>query len=135
MSRTSQVKEGSTAGIAMPNLSLTLACGPYAHTDALMRDIVRVEGIDLTFLPLASPVEIFTRMFNHEFDASEMSLSYYIRHRPAGVGRASSTGRASSAPTEGEPFPLSPSPSFRCASSATASSSSTRTRACAGRKI
>lgn len=68
----------------MPNLSLTLACGPYAHTDALMRDIVRVDGIDLTFLPLASPVEIFRRMFNQEFDASEMSLSHYFRLRPAG---------------------------------------------------
>jgi 4,5-dihydroxyphthalate decarboxylase len=65
----------------MPNLSLTLACGPYAHTDALMREIVRVEGIDLRFLPIASPVEIFTRMFNQEFDASEMSLSYCIRNR------------------------------------------------------
>jgi 4,5-dihydroxyphthalate decarboxylase len=101
MSRTSQVKEGSTAGIAMPNLSLTLACGPYAHTDALMRDRVPVEGIDLTFLPLGSPVEIFTRMFNHEFDASEMSLSHYIRHRPAGLA-----SRASSAPTDGERFPF-----------------------------
>lgn len=91
----------------MPNLSLTLACGPYAHTDALMRDIVRVEGIDLTFLPIASPVEIFTRMFNKEFDASEMSLSHYIRRRPAGLaGRASSTGRASSAPTDGERCPF-----------------------------
>ena len=49
-----------------------------------MRDRVPVEGIDLTFLPLASPVEIFTRMFNQEFDASEMSLSHYIRHRPTG---------------------------------------------------
>src|SRR5919108_165690 len=74
-------------GQRMPNLSLTLACGPYAHTDALMREIVRVEGIDLTFLPIASPVEIFTRMFNEEFDASEMSLSYCIRNRPAGAGR------------------------------------------------
>jgi len=68
----------------MPNLRLTLACGPYAHTDALMRDRVPVEGIDLTFLPLASPVEIFTRMFNQEFDASEMSMSHYLRRRPAG---------------------------------------------------
>lgn len=68
----------------MPRLSLTLACGPYAHTDALLHDRVPVEGIDLTFLPLGSPVEIFTRMFNGKFDASEMSLSHYFRHRPTG---------------------------------------------------
>ena len=69
----------------MPRLSLTLACGPYAHMDPLMHDRVAVEGIDLTFLPVASPVEIFTRMLKNEaFDACEMSLSHYFRHRPAG---------------------------------------------------
>lgn len=71
--------------LVMPRLSLTLACGPYAHMDALMHDRVAVEGIDLTFLPVTSPVEIFTRMLKNEaFDACEMSLSHYFRHRPAG---------------------------------------------------
>ncbi len=69
----------------MPNLSLTLACGPYAHAAALANDTVRPEGIDLTFLPLESPPEIFTRMLaNAAFDACEMSLSHYFRHRPDG---------------------------------------------------
>lgn len=69
----------------MPRLSLTLACGPYAHTAALADDTVRPEGIDLTFLPVASPPEIFTRMLaNEAFDACEMSLSHYFRHRPQG---------------------------------------------------
>ena len=69
----------------MPNLSLTLACGPYAHTDALQHDLVPLEGIDLTFLPVESPPEIFTRMIKNEaFDACEMSLSHYFRHRSAG---------------------------------------------------
>ena len=71
----------------MPKLSLTLACGPYAHTDALEHDRVRLEGIDLTFLPLESPPEIFTRMLSNEaFDACEMSLSHYFRHRSGGAG-------------------------------------------------
>lgn len=70
----------------MPNLSLTLACGPYAHTEALASDRVRLEGIDLTFIPLESPPEIFTRMLaNEAFDACEMSLSHYFRHRPGGA--------------------------------------------------
>ncbi|HVL69683.1 MAG TPA: hypothetical protein VM364_20670 [Vicinamibacterales bacterium] len=69
----------------MPRLPLTLACGPYAHTAALENDTVRPEGIDLTFLPIESPPEIFTRMLaNEAFDACEMSLSHYFRHRPAG---------------------------------------------------
>src|SRR5918993_2822764 len=69
----------------MPKLSLTLACGPYAHTAALAADNVTLEGIDLTFLPIESPPEIFTRMLAHQaFDACEMSLSHYFRHRPQG---------------------------------------------------
>lgn len=69
----------------MSNLSLTLACGPYAHTAALADDTVSPEGIDLTFLPIESPPEIFTRMLaNEAFDACEMSLSHYFRHRPQG---------------------------------------------------
>lgn len=69
----------------MPKLSLTLACGSYAHTAALADDTVPVEGIDLTFLPIDSPPEIFTRMLaNQAFDACEMSLSHYFRHRPGG---------------------------------------------------
>ena len=69
----------------MPNIALTLACGPYAHTQALASDRVRPEGIDLTFLPIESPPEIFIRMMaNQAFDASEMSLSHYLRHRPLG---------------------------------------------------
>ncbi|MBA2306372.1 MAG: ABC transporter substrate-binding protein [Acidobacteria bacterium] len=69
----------------MPNISLTLACGPYAHTEALASDAVRLEGIDLTFLPIESPPEIFTRMMaNQAFDACEMSLSHYFRHRLSG---------------------------------------------------
>ena len=69
----------------MPKLSLTLACGPYAHTAALADDAVRLEGIELTFLPIESPPEIFTRMLAHEaFDACEMSLSHYFRHRGQG---------------------------------------------------
>jgi 4,5-dihydroxyphthalate decarboxylase len=69
----------------MPNISLTLACGPYAHTAALAADRVPLEGIDLTFIPLDSPPEIFTRMLaNEAFDACEMSLSHYFRHRSRG---------------------------------------------------
>jgi 4,5-dihydroxyphthalate decarboxylase len=70
----------------MPNLSFTLACGPYAHTEALAADRIRLEGLDLTFLPIESPPEIFTRMIaNEAFDACEMSLSHYLRHRPGGA--------------------------------------------------
>ena len=58
-------------------LPLTLACGDYDRTRALLEGDVRPEGIDLTYLRL--PVEeTFFRMLRHrEFDVAEMSLSTY----------------------------------------------------------
>ncbi|MFQ5684663.1 MAG: ABC transporter substrate-binding protein [Candidatus Binatia bacterium] len=61
----------------MAKLKLTLACGNYDRTRALMEGTVQPEGIDLNYLPLP-PGETFWRMLNNEeFDASEMSLSSY----------------------------------------------------------
>lgn len=59
-------------------LQLTLACGDYDRTRALMDGTVKPEGILLTYLPL-SPEEIFFRMIRFkEFDVAEMSLSSYF---------------------------------------------------------
>jgi 4,5-dihydroxyphthalate decarboxylase len=61
----------------MTNLRLSLACGPYDRTQALIDGSIRADGIDLTYLTL-QPAEIFWRMLQHgEFDVSEMSLSNY----------------------------------------------------------
>jgi 4,5-dihydroxyphthalate decarboxylase len=61
----------------MANLRLTLACGPYDRTQAIIDGVVRPEGIDLTYLPI-QPAEIFWRQLQYkEFDASEMSMSNY----------------------------------------------------------
>jgi len=67
---------------------LTLACGRYDRTQALIDGRVRIEGIDeLTYLALR-PGETFWRMLNHEeFDASEMSLSSYTILRSEGDER------------------------------------------------
>ena len=68
----------------MSLLPLTLACGAYDRTEALRDGVVRPEGIDLNYLAVQSPPEIFSRMIELEsFDASEMSLSQYLtmRHR------------------------------------------------------
>lgn len=69
----------------MNNLSLTLACGPYDHMEALSRGIVQPVGIDLTYLGIQSPPEIFARMIKTDaFDISEMSLSMYFTLRAKG---------------------------------------------------
>jgi 4,5-dihydroxyphthalate decarboxylase len=71
----------------MGKLELTLACGRYDRTQALIDGRVQPEGVDLTFLPLR-PGETFWRMLNHgEFDVSEMSLSSYTILRSEGDTR------------------------------------------------
>ena len=69
----------------MADLPLTLACGPYDRTEALRSGLVRPEGIDLTYVPIQSPPEIFARMLKkNSFDLSEMSTSVYIQSRAKG---------------------------------------------------
>ncbi|HEU5299558.1 MAG TPA: ABC transporter substrate-binding protein [bacterium] len=66
-------------------LPLTLACGFYDRTDALRTGAVRPEGIDLTYIAIQSPPEIFSRMLaNEAFDASEMSCAHSLIHRAKG---------------------------------------------------
>ncbi|HYY62555.1 MAG TPA: ABC transporter substrate-binding protein [Burkholderiales bacterium] len=69
-------------------MRLTLACGRYDRTQALIDARVKIEGVeDLTYLALR-PGETFWRMLNHEeFDVSEMSLSSYTILRSEGDER------------------------------------------------
>jgi 4,5-dihydroxyphthalate decarboxylase len=69
-------------------MRLTLACGRYDRTQALIDGRVKVEGVsELNYLALR-PGETFWRMLNHEeFDASEMSLSSYTILRSEGDER------------------------------------------------
>ena len=71
----------------MTKLKLTLACGDYDRTRALIDGRIQPEGIDLNYLVL-TPGETFWRMLNNgEFDASEMSLSTYTILRSQGDQR------------------------------------------------
>ncbi len=65
----------------MALVPLTLACGDYDLTRGLIDGATRVEGVDLTVLPMPSP-ERHWRMTRHvEFDICELSLgSYLIGH-------------------------------------------------------
>jgi 4,5-dihydroxyphthalate decarboxylase len=59
-------------------LALDLACWDYDRTRALADGRVRIEGVDLNYIPMEMP-ESFHRMFrNAEFDASEMSFAWYV---------------------------------------------------------
>ena len=69
----------------MGKLALTLACGPYDRTEALREGIVQIEGVDLNYIAIQSPPQIFARMVAKEsFDVSEMSCSHYLVERSKG---------------------------------------------------
>src|SRR5579871_2023236 len=69
----------------MGNLSLTIACGPYDRTEALRTGVVQAEGLDLTYLAIQSPPEIFARMVHkYSFEVAEMSTSLYLTRRAQG---------------------------------------------------
>jgi len=63
----------------MSKLRLTFACGPYDRMEALHYNRLEVEGIDLNFLEIQAPREIFDRMVGtREFDLSELSLAEHV---------------------------------------------------------
>ncbi len=65
--------------------ALTFACGLYDRMVPLYTGEVKPEGIDLKFLVIDSPREIFDRMAGKlEFDACEMSSSELIARTVAG---------------------------------------------------
>ena len=69
----------------MSRLPLTLACGPYDRTEALRNGVVQPEGIDLLYVPIQSPPELFARMVHKtSFDVAELSLSLYLQLRSRG---------------------------------------------------
>lgn len=72
----------------MANRTLTIAVRDYDHTRALADGRVHVDGVDLKFVHISPPSQIFLRMLHdEEFDASEMSLSNYMIARGKGDER------------------------------------------------
>jgi len=69
----------------LSKLSMTFACGLYDRMIALRTGEVQPEGIDLNFINIDNPRELFDRMVGKlEFDASEMSSSEYVARFAAG---------------------------------------------------
>ena len=69
----------------MKKLPLTMACGPYDRMEALSLGVIQPEGIDLRYLGIQSPPEIFARMIKtNSFDVAEMSLAHYCIMRMRG---------------------------------------------------
>ncbi len=64
-------------------LTLSLAAGPYDRLEPLRDGTVRLEGIELVYVPLEEPPEAFLRGLAGEFDAFEFSCSLYFSRRAA----------------------------------------------------
>jgi 4,5-dihydroxyphthalate decarboxylase len=63
---------------------LSIGCGDYDRTRAIVDGRVRVEGCAVTYIPL-QPEEVFYRSLGHqEFDVSELSFSIYLIQRSLG---------------------------------------------------
>jgi 4,5-dihydroxyphthalate decarboxylase len=70
----------------MSALPLTFACAAYDRMVPLLTGEVRPAGIDLNFIPIASPREIFDRMAGGlEFDCCEFSSSELISQVATGA--------------------------------------------------
>ena len=69
----------------MPKLPITFACGLYDRMVPLYTGEAKAEGIELNFLAIDDPRQIFDRMGkNLEFDACEMSSSETFSRYAAG---------------------------------------------------
>jgi 4,5-dihydroxyphthalate decarboxylase len=70
--------------MSMANLPISFACGLYDRMLPLYTRDVQPEGIDLNFIRIDDPRQIFDRMSGGlEFDASEMSSSEFISRKNA----------------------------------------------------
>ncbi len=63
----------------MSKLKLNFACGPYDRMEALHYNRIEVEGIDINYMEIQAPREIFDRMVgSRELDMTELSLSEHV---------------------------------------------------------
>jgi 4,5-dihydroxyphthalate decarboxylase len=61
------------------NRTITIGCREYDHIRALANGQIQVDGLDLKFVHLSPPSQIFLRMLRDEaYDVAEMSLSNYM---------------------------------------------------------
>src|SRR5690554_4929195 len=65
-------------------INVSLVCGRYDRTAALLDGRVGIEGCQVTAVPL-TPEETFFRVFTqHEFDVAELSFSTYLMQTARG---------------------------------------------------
>ena len=68
----------------MSDVHLTMSCGDYDRTRALIDGRVKPEGIELTTIPLPTPERMFRMLQNGEFDVCESSTGMFLAGLEAG---------------------------------------------------
>ncbi len=62
----------------MANQRFSLACRNYDGTNAIIRGLVKIPGVDLEVIEMSNLADMFARMFRGELDISEMSLAELV---------------------------------------------------------
>ena len=62
----------------MPNRRLTLACRNYEGTNAILRGLIKMPGVDLEVIEMSNLAGMFGDMFKAKLDIFEMSLAKLI---------------------------------------------------------
>ena len=62
----------------MQHYEITLACRHYDRTEAVIRGQVKASGVELKVAEIDQPQNLFTRMFEGEFDVAEFSLAELV---------------------------------------------------------
>ncbi len=62
----------------MAKNKITLACGKYDRTAAIIHGLIKPSGLELDVIEMNDGVGMFRGMFNGEDDVSEMSLAELV---------------------------------------------------------
>ncbi|MFQ5849608.1 MAG: hypothetical protein ACE5JU_03350 [Candidatus Binatia bacterium] len=62
----------------MANQRFTLACRNYDGTNAILRGLIKMPGVDLQVKEMSNLADMFTSMFRGRLDISEMSLAELV---------------------------------------------------------
>ncbi len=68
----------------MANYKLTLACGNYDRTIAILRGLVELKGVELQVVEMTNLVSTFKAMFEGQYDVSEWSLAELVYYTSRG---------------------------------------------------
>lgn len=64
--------------------TISLACGKYDRTSAIIHGLIKPSGLDLNVIEVNDVVRMFSNMFKGEYDASEMSLAELVYYASRG---------------------------------------------------